>query len=117
MKTDADVILETDKEGGPKISYLQFQFNNMVDCVSIFLTFLIQEMLKSKQKRKSRWGEVRLETKIGPSESVCVLCCVQFFVTPWTVARQAPLSMEFSRQEYCSRLTFPIPEDLSYSGI
>ena len=28
-----------------------------------------------------------------------VLCCM-FFVTPWTVAHQAPLSMEFSRQEY-----------------
>ena len=26
--------------------------------------------------------------------------CVQLFVTPWTVACQAPLSMEFSRQEY-----------------
>ena len=27
---------------------------------------------------------------------------VQLFATPWTVAHQAPLSMEFSRQEYCS---------------
>jgi len=30
-------------------------------------------------------------------------------VTPWTAARQAPLSMEFSRQGYWSRLPFPIP--------
>ena len=29
-----------------------------------------------------------------------LLSCVQLFVTPWTVACQAPLSMEFSRQEY-----------------
>ena len=28
--------------------------------------------------------------------------CVQLFVTPWTVACQAPLSMGFSRQEYWS---------------
>ena len=28
------------------------------------------------------------------------LSCVQFFATPWTVTRQAPLFMEFSRQEY-----------------
>ena len=28
--------------------------------------------------------------------------CVQLFATPWTVARQAPLSMRFSRQEYWS---------------
>ena len=33
---------------------------------------------------------------------VCVqsLSCVQLFVTPWTAACQAPLSMGFSRQEY-----------------
>ena len=34
------------------------------------------------------------------------------FATPWTVARQAPPSMEFSRQDYCSGLPFPSPEDL-----
>ena len=33
-------------------------------------------------------------------------------MTPWTVARQAPLSMGFSRQEYWSGLTFPLPGDL-----
>ena len=32
--------------------------------------------------------------------------------TPWTVAHQAPLSMEFSRQEDQSRLPFPSPGDL-----
>ena len=39
------------------------------------------------------------------------------FATPWTVAHQAPLSMEFSRQEYWSGLAFPPPEDLPYPGI
>ena len=34
------------------------------------------------------------------SGSVWVLSCVWLFVTPWTVAHQAPPSMEFSRQEY-----------------
>ena len=38
-------------------------------------------------------------------------------VTPWTVARQAPLSMEFSRQEYCSGLPFPSPGDFPDPGI
>ena len=38
---------------------------------------------------------------------------VRLFVTPWTVACQAPLSMEFSRQEYWSGLPFPSPGDLS----
>ena len=35
--------------------------------------------------------------------------CVQLFVTPWTVARKAPLSIEFSRQECWSGLPFPTP--------
>ena len=31
----------------------------------------------------------------------------QLFATPWTAARQVPLSVEFSRQEYWSELPFP----------
>ena len=42
---------------------------------------------------------------------------VQLFVTPWTVAHQAPLSMGFSRQEYWSGLPFPSPGDLPNPGI
>ena len=42
---------------------------------------------------------------------------VWFFSTPWTVVYQAPLSMEFSRQDYWSELLFLSPEDLSDSGI
>ena len=38
-------------------------------------------------------------------------------VTSWTVARQAPLSMGFSRQEYWSGLTFPSPGDLPDPGL
>ena len=41
---------------------------------------------------------------------------VQFFVTPWTVAPQAPLSMGFSRQEYWSGLPFPAAGDLPDLG-
>ena len=37
---------------------------------------------------------------------VCVLGNVWFFETPWTIAHQAPLSMEFSRQEYWNGLPF-----------
>ena len=39
------------------------------------------------------------------------------FATPWTVARQAPLSMEFSWQEYWSGWLCPPPEDLPNTGI
>ena len=37
------------------------------------------------------------------------------FATPWTVAYQAPLSVEFPRLEYCGGLPFPSPADLPYS--
>ena len=37
--------------------------------------------------------------------------------TPWTIAHQVPLSIEFSRQEYCSGLPFPPAGDLPNPGI
>ena len=43
------------------------------------------------------------------SMCVCMLSHVQLFVIPCTIARQAPLSMGFSRQEYWSGLLFPSP--------
>ena len=57
---------------------------------------------------------------------VCVCVCVCAWVggsvmpnsvIPWPVAHCTPLSMEFSRQEYCSRLPFPSPGDLPNPGI
>ena len=55
---------------------------------------------------------------------VCVCVCahaqllshVQLFATPWTVDHQVPLSKEFSRQEYWSRLVFLTPRDLLNPG-
>ena len=60
------------------------------------------------------------------AEDVFCLCCacmlsrfsrVQLFEAPWTVARQAPLSMEFSRQEYWSGLPCLPPGNLPNPGI
>ena len=45
------------------------------------------------------------------------LSCIWLFVTPWTVDHKAPLSMEFSRQEYWIRLPFLPPGDLPNPGI
>ena len=42
---------------------------------------------------------------------------VRLFAIPWTVAYKAPLSMEFSRQEYWSGLPLPSPGDLPEPGI
>ena len=52
--------------------------------------------------------------------SMCMLSHfsrVWLFATAWTVTRQTPLSMGFSRQEYQSGLPCPPPGDLSDSGI
>ena len=57
------------------------------------------------QARVLEWGAIAFSSHI------------QLFVTPKTVARQAPLSMGFSRREYWSGLPFPSPGDLPDSGI
>ena len=50
------------------------------------------------------------------SAGTCVLSRVRLFATPRIVAYQAPLSMEFSRQEYWSGWPFPIQGDLPNPG-
>ena len=57
-------------------------------------------------------GKVRMRRGYAESHSR-----VWLFVIPWTVARQAPPSMGFSRQEYWSGLPFPSPGDLPNPGI
>ena len=55
-----------------------------------------------------------------PSVWLCLLSpfsCVPLLATLWTIACQAPLSMGFSRQEYCSGLPSPSPGALPDSGI
>ena len=60
--------------------------------------------------------------KTGINNNVNQLCvctgnCVLLFATPWTVALQAPLSMEFSKQEYWSGLPcLPLPRNLQTQG-
>ena len=60
-----------------------------------------------------------VERRVPGSKVVIVqlLSHVPLFVTPLTVARQTPLSMEFSRQEYWSGLPFPTQGNLPDSGI
>ena len=59
---------------------------------------------------------IRLRYDVQVKVKVKSLSPVQFFATAWTVAYQAPPSMEFSRQEYCSGLPFPFPGDLPTQG-
>ena len=62
----------------------------------------------------SLYGEISLN--VGGSELVAKSCLT--LAAPWTVARQAPLSMGFSRQEYwIAGLPFPSPGHLPNPGI
>ena len=58
------------------------------------------------------WPDSRKKEK-----KVKSISCVRLFVTPWTVAHQAPPSMEFSRQEDWSGWPLPSPGDLPGPGI
>ena len=69
---------------------------------------------------KSEWITIsHCELLLHNPVHTCMLSCfscVQLFATPWTVACQAPLSMEFLRQEYWSGLPCPSPGDLPNPG-
>ena len=62
---------------------------------------------------------VRLPHPVHWEALTCMLSCsvVSDSATPWTVARQAPLSMGLSRQKYWSGLPYPPPGDLPDLGI
>ena len=61
---------------------------------------------KSTPLHRAQWSEVKWKS----------LSYVWLFATPWTITRQAPQSMGFSRQEW-SGLPFPSPGDLPDQGI
>ena len=56
-------------------------------------------------------------SKVKVKVKVLVTQSCPIFATPWTVAHKAPLSMEFSRQEYWSGWPSPCPGDLPHPGI
>ena len=57
-------------------------------------------------------SSIQKHTKVITVVVACMLSCVRLFVTPWTAARQAHLSVGFPKQEYWSELSFSLPGDL-----
>ena len=88
-------------------------------------TYMRNLQQSNSEKQRVEWWLQRPEEggKWGTAVCVCVcvcvctLSCVLLFVTPWTAAHQAPLSMEFYRQEHWSGVPFPPPGDLPSPGI
>ena len=63
------------------------------------------------QARVLEWGAIAFSSLLllYPVHA-CMFCHIRLFVTPWTVAQQAPLSMGFFRQEYWSGVPLPSPD-------
>ena len=75
-------------------------------------TFPFQQ--SDKRLKKSEVNQIKYSLlRIVPVNSIMS----SSFVTPWTVAHQAPLSMDFFRQEYWSELSLPTPEEFPRPGI
>ena len=71
-------------------------------------------------KSNPSWMSVSQEVCVCVCVCVCVHARVRactFFATPWAAACQAPLSVEFSRQEYWRGLPFLLPRGLADPGI
>ena len=89
-------------------------------CQSLGLTYIIcHDNVKRKLLLLLHFAYEKTETQGEMlnhlpkfTQLMCVLRGVRLFVTPWTVACQAPLSIGFPRQEYWSSLPFPSPGDL-----
>ena len=91
------------------LSFVLVPNSNLLEC-HILLT-----------SSKAKWTH-NLPVNLFPYSRFHVVCAqalsrVRLFVTPWTVARQAPLSMEFSQQEYWTGLPCLSPGDLPNLGI
>ena len=73
------------------------------------------KITSAEAKIASLWLQ-SLTSSLGMVVGLVAKSCLTL-VTPWTVARQTPLSMGFSMQEYWSGLPFPPPGDLPNPGI
>ena len=85
-----------------------FHLSSLLACLFIILSFYSVNIC-------------RVGSDISSFTSMCVcaqlLSHVQLFAVPWTIAHQAPVSMEVSRQVYWSGLPLPIPGHLPDPGI
>ena len=90
--------------------------------LSDWTTTITQSIFAFNRKQFSSFCDLREKSLLIGDRFVLLACmfsyfsCVWLFVTPWTIACQAPLSMELSRQEYWNGLPCPPPGDLPDAG-
>ena len=83
--------------------------------ISLIIFFAVKdgEALHSQQKQDQEQTVARIMNSLLPKWSeVKSLSPIRLFMTRYTLAYQAPPSMEFARQEYWSGLPFPSSGDL-----
>ena len=80
-------------------------------CWNVKKTEKINKMAKHLKKRRGKTQVTNIRNKVLVAQLCPILC------DPMVVAHQAPVSMEFSRQEYWSGLPFPSPGDLPEPGM
>ena len=76
----------------------------------------VDKTINNTAKDSKYWNSPVLERQQPEGIMLLFTCSVLFFVTWWTLACKAPLSMGFSRQEYWSGLPCPPPGDLTNPG-
>ena len=109
MRLGSDLPTETGREGCYLPRYLPFKGMAPRSCE--------KDILGPRADRWPSHFQKDLYTSQKEKVKVKSLSLVWLFVTPWTVAHQAPPSMGFTRQEYWSGLPFPSPGDLPNPGI
>ena len=107
--------------------YVHWQWDSFADDINILKIWILLNDWKRQihKKKKNEMldngkcisGRMNTARVLFAYSEVKSLSRVWLFSTPWTVAHQAPPSMEFSRQEYWSGLPFPSPGDLLDPGI
>ena len=94
------------------LEYLLKKTYNFKSYFSLFLTFMKKWKLVNQSINLCCFSVLSC-VQFFATPYVCLsFSCFQLFVTPWTVACQVPMSMEFSMQEYWSGFPVPSPENL-----
>ena len=96
--------------------FIYLDFASLVEDSTLLIRLELSEFWRGLYWKGSL-PDIILEFKAVAPHFLDLLCFLASVATPWTLARQTPLSMGFSRQEYCSGLPCLPPGDLPNTGI